>query len=210
MRALTEDAQRPVVEELEFFFTGGSASGQSQVLAQPLIRIGSATDNDLVLNDRTVSRHHAEIRATPQGPMLRDLDSTNGTYVGQMRITEAYLTDEVLCLLGQTRLIIRRSGGRRSDKTRQPAQHLGQLVGASARMRDLYEAVRMIAPTSTTVLIHGESGCGKELVARTLHELSGRSGPLVVFDASVTDPEMVRNDLFGHVKGAFTGAAGSR
>src|ERR671918_801953 len=67
-----------------------------------------------------------------------------------------------------------------------------------------------VAPTTATVLITGESGSGKELVARTLHELSGRKGLLVIFDASVTDPEMIRNDLFGHVKGAFTGASGTR
>jgi len=88
--------------------------------------------------------------------------------------------------------------------------HLGELVGASERMRELYGLIRAVAPTPTTVHLHGESGAGKELVARTLHALSGRSGPLVVFDASVADPEMVRNDLFGHIKGAFTGATGSR
>jgi len=83
-------------------------------------------------------------------------------------------------------------------------------VGHSKRMRELFGLIRAVASTPTTVLINGESGSGKELVAKTLHELSGRRGPLVVFDASVTDPEMVRNDLFGHVKGAFTGASGQR
>jgi DNA-binding NtrC family response regulator len=88
--------------------------------------------------------------------------------------------------------------------------HLGELVGSSERMRELYGLIRAVAPTPTTVHLHGESGAGKELVARTLHAFSGRSGPLVVFDASVADPEMVRNDLFGHIRGAFTGATGAR
>jgi hypothetical protein len=88
---------------------------------------------------------------------------------------------------------------------------LGRTGGiASERMRELYGLIRAVAPTPTTVHLHGESGAGKELVARTLHTFSGRTGPLVVFDASVADPEMVRNDLFGHIKGAFTGATGSR
>ncbi len=77
-------------------------------------------------------------------------------------------------------------------------------------MRELYGLIRAVAPTPATVHLHGESGAGKELAARTLHTFSGRSGPFVVFDASVSDPEMVRNDLFGHIKGAFTGATGVR
>ncbi len=77
-------------------------------------------------------------------------------------------------------------------------------------MRELFGLLQAVAPTPVTVHISGESGSGKEEVARTLHELSGRSGPLVVFDASVMDKEMMRDDLFGHVKGAFTSAVGSR
>jgi DNA-binding NtrC family response regulator len=92
-----------------------------------------------------------------------------------------------------------------------PNQHrLGALVGASERMRQLYGLIQAVAPTPATVLITGESGAGKEQAARTLHELSGRRGPLVVLDASVADPEMIRSDLFGHIKGAFTGASGPR
>jgi DNA-binding NtrC family response regulator len=77
-------------------------------------------------------------------------------------------------------------------------------------MRQLYGLIQAVAPTPATVLITGESGAGKEQAARTLHELSGRRGPLVVLDASVADPEMIRSDLFGHIRGAFTGASGPR
>ena len=113
------------------------------------------------------------------------------------------------CRLGYSQLQIRQHTEER--KVAVPRQdHLGELVGASERMRELYGLIRAVAPTPTTVHLHGESGAGKELVARTLHAFSGRPGPFVVFDASVADPEMVRNDLFGHIKGAFTGATGSR
>ncbi len=209
IRILADDSHHIRLDALEFFVASGPDAGKTGTLSLPLIRIGSAADNDIVLTDRTVSRHHAEISLTSEGPQLRDLGSTNGTFIGQLRVTEAYLAPEVLCLLGHTRIQFRQRT--EQHRFRIPQENrLGTLVGASRPMRELYGYIRTIAPTPTTVLIQGESGCGKELVARTLHELSGRQGPMVVFDASVTDPEMVRNDLFGHVKGAFTGAAGSR
>lgn len=189
--------------------TAGPDLGAEASFGLPLLRIGTAADNDLILTDRSVSRHHAEIRTTPQGLLLRDLNSTNGTLVGQLRVTEAYLGPDTEIGLGYTRLRVRQHTEERRVAVSEQ-DHLGALVGASRRMRELYGLIRAVAPTPTTVLITGESGCGKELVAATLHELSGRTGPLVVFDASVTDPEMVRNDLFGHIKGAFTGATASR
>jgi DNA-binding NtrC family response regulator len=152
--------------DLKLRVISGADAGLEADLSLPAVRIGTGPDNDLILIDRTVSCHHAEIRRTPQ-------------------------TDRVSVAT--------------PDRDR-----LGALVGASPGMRQLYRVLRAVAPTPATVLITGESGSGKELVAKTLHELSGRQGPLVVFDASVTDPEMVRNDLFGHVKGAFTGANGTR
>ena len=87
---------------------------------------------------------------------------------------------------------------------------LGELVGTSQRMQELYDLICAAAPTQATLLLTGESGSGKEAMARTLYRLSGRTGPLVVFDASVADRQMIRDDLFGHVKGAFTGASHGR
>ncbi len=130
-------------------------------------------------------------------------------FINDVRITEAYIPPDAECRLGYSNLLIRQRTEER--KVAVPRQdHLGELVGSSERMRELYGLIRAVAPTPTTVHLHGESGSGKELVARTLHTFSGRSGPFMVFDASVADAEMVRNDLFGHIKGAFTGASGSR
>ncbi|MCB1741401.1 MAG: sigma-54-dependent Fis family transcriptional regulator, partial [Gammaproteobacteria bacterium] len=139
----------------------------------------------------------------------RDLGSRNGTFCDGVRVIEAFLEPDMTCALGNTRIRVTREIEARRYSVGQE-QRLGDLVGGSAPMRELYGLLKAVAPSPTTVLIRGESGSGKEVVARTLHELSGRGGPLVVFDASVTDPEMVRNDLFGHVKGAFTGAHGPR
>jgi DNA-binding NtrC family response regulator len=197
------------LESIDLRVVGGPDEGLTVNLCLPTVRIGTAPDNDVVLSDRAVSRHHAEIRMTQQGLMFRDLGSTNGTFIGTLRVQEAYLAPDTECTMGYTRIAIRSSTEERPVSI-SADNHLGELVGGSERMRELYGLIKAVAPTPATVHITGESGSGKELVARTIHELSGRQGPLVVFDASVTDPEMVRNDLFGHVKGAFTGATGSR
>ncbi|MDS4068407.1 MAG: sigma 54-interacting transcriptional regulator [Candidatus Competibacter sp.] len=207
--AASQSKLRVQFEAIELRVISGPDAGLEVSLGLPTVRIGSAPDNDIVLTDRTVSRRHAEIRMTPNGLLLRDLGSTNGTFINDVRITEAYVPTKAECRLGYSQLQIRQHTEER--KVAVPRQdHLGELVGASERMRELYGLIRAVAPTPTTVHLHGESGAGKELVARTLHAFSGRPGPFVVFDASVADPEMVRNDLFGHIKGAFTGATGSR
>ncbi len=174
-----------------------------------IVAIGTASDNDVVLTDRTVSRHHAQLRATPDGLLIRDLGSTNGIYLQGGRVVEAYLQPGDTCFLGDTEIAIKQETEERQYEVGLE-DRLGALVGGSAPMRELYGMIKAVAPTSMTVLITGESGSGKEMVATTLHELSGRPGNLMVFDASVTDTEMMRNDLFGHVKGAFTGAAAPR
>ena len=206
---IARPARRLHLESVQLSVIDGPDAGLQASFSLPTVRIGAAPDNDIILKDRTVSRHHAEIRMTPEGLMLRDLGSTNGTFINQVQVTEAYLPPGAECAMGYSRLVIRQHTEERQVEA-SPHNHLGALVGGSPRMRELYGLLQAVAPTPVTVHLTGESGSGKELVAHTLHELSGRRGPLVVFDASVTDPELVRNDLFGHIKGAFTGATGSR
>jgi DNA-binding NtrC family response regulator len=176
----------------------------------PTIRVGTDADNDLVLTDRYVSRHHLELRMQPEGLVLRDLWSSNGTFIDSHQVTERPLGVQTLLTLGRSVISVRQQTEAHRVPIAPRQDRLGALVGASPPMRELYSLIRAAAPTQATVLILGESGCGKELVARTLHELSERAGTLVVFDASVADPELIRSDLFGHVKGAFTGAAYGR
>lgn len=209
MVAASPSQLRVQFEAIELRVIAGPDAGLEVSLGVPVVRIGTAVENDIVLTDRAVSRRHAEVRMTPEGLLLRDIGSTNGTFINDVRIAEAYIPEDAECRLGYSRLRIRQHLEER--KVAMPYQdHLGELVGASERMRELYGVIRAVAPTPATVHLHGESGAGKELVARTLHAFSGRPGPLVVFDASVADPEMVRNDLFGHIKGAFTGAVNAR
>jgi DNA-binding NtrC family response regulator len=209
IRVFTNQSRSVHLESIELRVISGPDAGREINFCLPSLRIGTASDNDFVMTDRAVSRHHAEICVTSKGLVIRDLGSTNGTFVGNLRVSEAYLTPGTECVMGYSRIAVQhRTEERQISISSQ--DHLDGLVGAHERMRELYGLIRAVAPTPVTVHITGESGSGKELVACTLHELSGRSGPFVVFDASVTDPEMVRNDLFGHVKGAFTGATGSR
>lgn len=196
-------------EALALKVLSGPDAGLEITLSLPTIRIGTAPDNDLILHDRSVSRHHAEIRSTPKGYLFRDLGSTNGSFIESLRVTEAILGMEVTGMLGRTQILLRHLTEEHEIAVVQDNQ-LGSLVGGSQPMRELYGFLRAVAPTPTTLLIQGESGSGKELVARTLHQLSHRNGPFVIFDASVTDRELIRSDLFGHLKGAFTGAASSR
>jgi len=205
----TDSGYQIELESIHLNVVSGPDAGVQTHFSLPVVRIGTAADNDFILSDRTVSRHHAEIRATPNGWVIRDLESTNGTYIDSLRVREAFLVLGAKCRLGRSDISVQQEVDAISVSTPEQNQ-LGALVGASERIRELYGLIQAVAPTPTTVLITGESGSGKECVARTLHELSGRSGPLVIFDAAVTNPEMIRNDLFGHVKGAFTGASTSR
>ena len=124
-------------EAIELRVVSGPDAGLEVSLGLPTVRIGSAPDNDIVLTDRAVSRRHAEIRMTPNGLLLRDLDSTNGTFINDVRITEAYIPAKAECRLGYSQLQIRQHTEER--KVAVPRQdHLGELVGASERMRELY------------------------------------------------------------------------
>ncbi|MBI4861070.1 MAG: sigma 54-dependent Fis family transcriptional regulator [Candidatus Riflebacteria bacterium] len=211
VRMTSEQGVRLVVrlESLRVRVLSGADAGLDRFFALPVLRIGTGPDNDLVLTDRTVSRSHLEVRLAPEGIHLRDLGSTNGTFVGEARIKEGYLVTDGQCRLGQVKIELHVQSQERHGHVG-PEDHLGPLTGSSPAMRELYAIVRAVAPTAATVLLTGESGTGKEMVARAIHELSGRPGPLVVFDAASTDREMMRSELFGHRKGAFTGAQDDR
>jgi DNA-binding NtrC family response regulator len=209
IQAASRADRKIAFECIELELVSGPDAGLRSRLPLATVTIGTASDNDVVLTDRTVSRYHAEIKATSEGVLVRDLGSTNGTFSNGLRVVEAFVEPNARLSLGKSGIQIRQTTEERSYHL-SDADWNGGLVGRTGPMRELFGLLTAVAPTPMTVLINGESGSGKELVATTLHELSGRNGPLVVFDASVTDPEMVRNDLFGHVKGAFTGASGAR
>ena len=172
--------------------------------------IGSAPTNDLVLDDAAVSRFHAEIDVDATGYLLTDRDSKNGLFVKGLRVKQAYLDDQTEFTLGSTTVRFELT-----DQTTEVhfsgQERFGNLLGKSRPMREIFAILDRVAPTDATVLIEGESGTGKELAAEAIHSHSRRSdGPLVVLDCSAIPSDLIESELFGHVKGAFTGATGSR
>ncbi|MCA9670899.1 MAG: sigma 54-interacting transcriptional regulator [Myxococcales bacterium] len=176
----------------------------------PHVRIGSAANNEIAINDPSVSRYHCELRHSNEGFVLRDLGSTNGTVVAGMRVKEAVLQDEVVMQLGRSTL--RFTPGKEEHRVDASKEHkFGELVGRSGAMRDIFGILQKVANTDLTVLIQGETGTGKDLVARAIHDASPRSGkPFVVFDAGAVASNLIESELFGHERGAFTGATEQR
>jgi len=176
----------------------------------PHVRIGSAPNNDVTIFDPSVSRYHCELRHTDDGFLLRDLGSTNGTVVGGLRLKEALIQDEVLIQLGRS--TIRFVPGQEETRV-DPSKdaHFGEMVGRSQGMRDIFGILGKVSATDLTVTIQGETGTGKDLVAQAIHGASPRSeGPFVVFDAGAVASNLIESELFGHEKGAFTGATEQR
>jgi transcriptional regulator with GAF, ATPase, and Fis domain len=188
----------------------GPCSGLSTEVVSNVVRIGSSSDNDFVLNDGTVSRRHCSLEPVPGGIRVRDEGSTNGVLLAGLRVFDALVTSAVRIQLGDTVLAVDPLS-EAVDREQATQDRFGDLRGRSARMRELFADLARIAPTDVTVLIEGETGTGKELVAESLHLHSLRSdGPFVVFDCSAVTPTLVESELFGHERGAFTGAVASR
>jgi DNA-binding NtrC family response regulator len=174
------------------------------------IRIGSMEDNDIVLGDDTVSRYHCRILQEDNGYALFDQRSTNGTFINKVRIREAFLKPGSIVSVGQSQL---RFNAREEEVEIFPsrADRCAGLIGGNARMREIYSIIEKIAPTATTVVIDGETGTGKEVVAQAIHSLSPRArNDLVVFDCGAVPPNLIESELFGHEKGSFTGAVMTR
>jgi DNA-binding NtrC family response regulator len=169
------------------------------------VSIGSAQGNRLVLADPSVSRYHLEVDAGPRGIRLRDLGSTNGTFVGAVRIENGEVRPGTVVRVGGTNVIVDAGAGSEVDLHTQSSFH--GLVGTSAIMRRLFSQVERAAASPVAVLLSGESGTGKEVVAEALHRASPRAGgPFVVVDCGALVPALVASELFGHERGAFTGA----
>ncbi len=171
--------------------------------------VGTAADNDVVLADDAVSRYHLELAVVPDGIAVRDLGSTNGTFAGNVRVRDAVVPRGSQLRVGVTVLLLDAADAPRPTADAEP--ELPGMVFASEAMREVARRVRMLAAVSTSVLVHGETGAGKELVARAVHELGPRKAkPFVVVDCASIAPTLLEAELFGHEKGAFTGAVRDR
>jgi DNA-binding NtrC family response regulator len=172
-----------------------------------VIKAGRSTANELVIHDELVSGTHFELLVEGQGVCLRDLNSRNGVYIHGTRVREALLDLEQVFRVGNTS--IKLVGTATINAPMSDRDHFGQLYGDSPIMRELFADLERIAALAErlTVLITGETGTGKELVARGLHNASARAaGPFVVLDCTALPRDLAESQLLGHVQGAFTGA----
>ena len=186
----------------------GADQGKELEIVKPRVTGGRSIISDLVLADKAVSGTHFEIAARDDGYRLRDLNSRNGVYVGDLRIREVFLRPGTVFRLGHTSIQF------------QPMQDIVEIelskrdrfdaiIGGSAAMRQIFAQLEKVAPSDLTVLITGETGTGKEMVARAVHNASPRKAkPFVVLDCGSIPKELIESTLFGHEKGSFTGAIG--
>jgi two-component system, NtrC family, response regulator GlrR len=177
-------------------------------LANPML-VGSAGRADLIISDTKVSRLHAEFDPREDGLWIRDLGSRNGTYVDGVQVIAARVPDSGRIQMGTTVIRVDSAVEMRVDIW--PHQRFGSLVGQSIPMRELFAKLDRVAKLESTVLIVGETGTGKELAASAIHERSPRANkPFVVVDCAALPEPLLESELFGHAKGAFTGATSAR
>jgi two-component system response regulator GlrR len=204
-------AARPVsVRRFRVSGVAGPAAGKSAESSGDRMAIGSHASNDFVLDDPAVSRFHCEISVTPRGPWLRDLESKNGTELDGVSLGEGGLREGSLIKLGHSvlsfHLAVEQNVLPISNHTA-----LGTLVGQSVAMRTVFALLERAAASDATVLIEGETGTGKEGAAESIHRASSRAEqPFVVVDCSAMPAALLESELFGHEKGAFTGATSRR
>ncbi len=197
---------------LHWFVSGGVAKapdGRTFAIEVDALVVGRDAGAQIVIADPEVSAFHCELRAVSEGILVKDLGSTNGTFLGSVRVREATIIATTELTVGRSAILVEPQARRRVDVGF--SDRFGPLVGGSPKMRRVFGVLEKVAGTQLSVLIVGETGTGKELVARAIHDASDRAtGPFVVVDCGSIPPTLAESILFGHEKGAFTGASERR
>ncbi|RZO56916.1 MAG: FHA domain-containing protein [Sandaracinaceae bacterium] len=189
---------------------GRSGDVGTDVVLEGRALLGSAPDVDVPVDDPSVSRIHCELDPREDGLWVRDLGSLNGTFVEGVLVREARLEDGATLRVGTTELAV---GYDPNPTPLQlwPLERFGPLLGRSVPMRELFARLHRFAQSDETVLVQGETGTGKELAARAIHDMSARhEAPFVVLDSGAIPESLIEAELFGHARGAFTGAHADR
>jgi DNA-binding NtrC family response regulator len=193
-----------------FLVIKGPDRGESVRLTERTVSFGSAPSCELVLTDKTVSRKHLVAELVGDEVIMLDQGSTNGTFIGDSRFEKIAIGFGAEIKLGRT-VIKFLPDEEVVEPEPSPETAFGSIVGADTKMRQLFHLLTDVAATNATVLIEGETGTGKELIAEEIHNHSPRrDGPFVVFDCGSVPRELIESMLFGHVKGSFTGAITDR
>jgi DNA-binding NtrC family response regulator len=176
-----------------------------------VVLVGQSPTCALRLTDPLVSRRHASLEPSGARVRIADLGSTNGTSVDGIAIVDAYLRGGEVVRLGGSVLQVHAGPAVAAATSVSRANRFGRLLGSSLEMRRLYPLAERLAKASIPVLVEGETGTGKEVLAESLHETSSRAeGPWVVFDCTAVPDNLIESELFGHERGAFTGAVAQR
>jgi transcriptional regulator with GAF, ATPase, and Fis domain len=188
----------------------GKETAETIIFDGEACRIGSHESNDLVIDDPMISRFHCRIAREGHAWRVTDTGSKNGTRLNGVKVLAAELDAESVLSLGESSIRVRTVSRGHVSRIAAPAQ-FGAIIGHSAPMQNLFAVLERVAASEIDVLIHGESGTGKELVATELVQRSARAdGPVVVVDCGSISPALVESELFGHIRGAFTGAERDR
>jgi DNA-binding NtrC family response regulator len=207
---LASDRRHALVRRFCLHIVGGADAGRDVISGGARLVIGTEPGADVVLGDGAVSRYHCELLVEGGQVRVRDLASRNGTTVDGVQVTEAILHPGAVLGVGRTRLRFDPA----IDHVHIPlseADSFGVMVGRSPAIRAVFALLERAAATDATVLLSGETGTGKEAAAASLHGASARrDGPLIVVDCAALPPALLEAELFGHEKGAFTGASAAR
>lgn len=194
------------VQKITITVADGPDKGTAKTFEKPVIRLGADPLCDIVLTDPTVSRMHAEVRRRGENLELVDLDSTNGTFIDGISVGRVAIAHGAVFQVGRTQMRLSTHTEQVSIKVTDRTRY-GNIVGQSSALREIFSIMDRVAPSDLTVVIEGETGTGKELIAQAIHEQSSRKDkPFVVFDCSAFPATLLESELFGHEKGAFSGA----
>jgi len=200
------EPERALVQQFRLVVTEGADRGREHASTAERVVVGAAEGADLVLADPTVSRFHCEVAVAGDRFVVKDLASRNGTRVDGVAVTVAPLRDGATLTVGRTKLRFEIGEGR-VEVPLSSDERFGGLVGRSPAMRAVFSALARAAAHDTTVLLRGETGTGKEVAAESVHAASDRRDrPLLVIDCAALPPQLIESELFGHEKGAFSGA----
>ncbi|HPM40882.1 MAG TPA: sigma 54-interacting transcriptional regulator [bacterium] len=201
-----EEKRELTTESLELTVEAPGGEKFTKELKVGEATIGTQASCDVVVADPYVSRRHCQVLSSRGALALVDLASTNGTFVGGRRVTRIALPDSGSFTVGKTTVshrVVRRT--ERLAASRAP--RLGRMIGTSRLIREVFALIERVAPSDATVCVTGESGTGKELAAREIHDRSARRrGPFVAINCGALPPSIIEGQLFGHERGAFTGA----
>jgi two-component system, NtrC family, response regulator GlrR len=212
-RAQTEareiDPPMPV-RRFQLRVTEGISEGMRYVGSAERVVVGTDPTADFRLADPTISRIHCELVFTDGKILVRDLGSRNGTFVNGVSILAAHLGTNSVIQVGRTKFVFD-AGRADTAVARTNRDRFGSLVGGSPAMQKVFEILEHAAASDVTVLIQGETGTGKDLAANSIHNASERrGGPFIVVDCSAISTHLLESELFGHERGAYTGADKAR